>query len=44
MLCLSINYMECNYGKKAIRSLMYCQETSGKDQPEEITVLKSPTC
>ncbi len=44
MLCLSINYMECNYGKKAIRSLMYCQETSGKDQPEEITVLKSPAC
>ena len=28
MLCLSINYKECNHGHNARRSLMHCQETS----------------
>lgn len=44
MLCLSINYKECNHGKKARRSLMHCQETSERNQPEGMTVLKSPAC
>ena len=44
MICLSINYKECNHGKNARRSLMHCQETSDINQPEGITVLKSPEC
>lgn len=44
MLCLSINYKECNHGKDARRSLMHCHEVSEKNQPEGITVLESPEC
>ena len=40
MLCLSINYKECNHGHNARRSLMHCQETSERNQPEGITVIK----
>ena len=44
MLCLSINFKECNHGKDARRSLMHCQETSERNQPEGITVVESPAC
>ena len=44
MLCLSINYKECRHGQNARRSLMHCQETSERNQPEGITVLESPAC
>ena len=44
MLCLSINYKECNHGKNARRFLMHCQETLERNQPEGITVLESPAC
>ena len=44
MICLSINYKECNHGKNARRFLMHCQETSERNQPEGITVLESPAC
>ena len=44
MLCISINYKECNHGHNARRSLMHCQETSERNQPEGITVLESPAC
>ena len=44
MICLSINYKECNHGKNARQYLMHCQETSEKEQPEGITVIESPEC
>ena len=44
MLCLSINYKECNHGNDARRSLMHCQETSERIQPDGITVLEVPAC
>lgn len=44
MLCLSINYKEYNHGNRVRRSLMHCQETSEREQPEGITVLESPAC
>ena len=44
MLCLSINYKVCNHGHNVRRSLMHCQETLERNQPEGITVLESPAC
>lgn len=44
MLCLSINFKECNHGKDAQRYLMHCQETSERNQPDGIEVVESPEC
>lgn len=44
MLCISINFKECNHGKDAQRYLMHCQETSERNQPDGIEVVESPEC
>lgn len=44
MICLSINYKECNHGNKARRSIMHCQETTNPNQPDGVDVVESPEC
>lgn len=44
MICLSIGYKEYNHGESVRRSLMHCQETSERNQPEGITVVESAPC
>ena len=42
MICLSMLYKEANHGHNVRRSLMHCQEVPDDQQPEGITVVKSP--